>query len=188
MLKRIFLCAAVVCVAAPVHAGWFDFLSGSDDEVSTAPVAKTAAAGTSVDMLNQGMALLPLLSESLSVTEDQASGGMGALLGTAKSMLPASDFGTLADAIPGALGMMVDAPKVADSSTEGSGLLGSVIDIAAEHSDTVKMAKDLTEQFKALGLSADMIPKFTDTASNYLKQNGSPEAATMLSSIIGQLF
>lgn len=189
MLSRLILCVSIASVSAPSYAGFFDFLtSGDDKEQATEPAAAPVAKSTSSDMLSQGLALLPLLTQSLNVSDTQASGGMGALLQAAQALLSKGDFGTLADAIPNASSLLADAPKLTEKSSGGSDLLNSAMDLAAEHNDTAKTASNLASQFKSLGLSTDMIPKFTETANGFLKQNGNSEASDLLTSALGGLF
>jgi hypothetical protein len=135
-----------------------------------------SAAGSS--MAQTGLQLLPRLSQSLGVTGAQATGGMGALLQAAQLLLSGTDFGVLAKAIPGAETMLSTAPAVM-AAANGGGMMNSAMKILGDQNPQVKAGAQLLGQFKSLGMAAEMIPKFSDVGSNYLKQNGDAEASVL---------
>ncbi|MFT5888335.1 MAG: hypothetical protein ACI9BO_001153 [Zhongshania sp.] len=141
----------------------------------------SSAAGSS--MAQTGLQLLPLLSQSLGVTGAQATGGMGALLQAAQLLLSGTDFGVLAKAIPGAETMLSAAPAVM-AAANGGGIMNSAMKMVGDQNPQVKAGAQLLGQFKSLGMGAEMIPKFSDVGSNYLKQNGNAEASVLLNTAI----
>tara|TARA_R110000772_G_scaffold63105_1_gene141499 strand:+ start:1078 stop:1779 length:702 start_codon:yes stop_codon:yes gene_type:complete len=150
-------------------------------DANTAAAANQTATGS---MIQTGIQLLPLLSQTLGVSTSQATGGMGALLQTAQSLLSGNDFNVIANAIPGASGLLNAAPAVTAAAKGEGGLLGSAMKMATDSNPSLKAGAQLVSQFKSLGMGAEMIPKFTDVGSNYLKQNGNPEASILLDAAI----
>jgi len=148
-------------------------------DANTAAAANQTATGS---MSQTGIQLLPLLSQTLGVSTSQAAGGMGALLQTAQSLLSGNDFSVIANAIPNVSGLLGAAPEV--KSQANSSLLGSAMKMATDSNPSLKAGAQLVSQFKSLGMGAEMIPKFTDVGSNYLKQNGNPEASILLDAAI----
>ena len=63
------------------------------------------------------MELVGLLTDQLGVTENQASGGAGALFKMAKDSLSETDYGKVADAIPGIGSLIQSAPKPSESAS-----------------------------------------------------------------------
>ncbi len=177
----------LACFSMNANAGIWDsimgFFSGSEEEKVTeaAPAADNSAGG----LVATGLQLLPLLTQQLGVSGDQAKGGMGALLQTAQVLMSGSDFGKLSQMIPGASAMLSAAPQV--SSESSGGLTESVMKMAAEQSDTAKAGMQLVSQFKSLGMGADMIPKFTGVAESYLKQSDDPSTASLLTSALSNV-
>jgi hypothetical protein len=141
-------------------------------------VGASAAGGS---MAQTGLQLLPLLTQSLGVTGAQATGGMGALLQAAQLLLSGTDFGVLAKAIPGAETMLSAAPAVMAAANGGGmgGMMNSAMKMVGDQSPQVKAGAQLLGQFKSLGMGAEMLPKFSDVGSNYLKQNGNAEASVL---------
>ena len=166
--------AAVLAVSAgTAQAGFFDSLFGKEEaakevavpkveQAATTEAAANTAKSTSMDMgsiVSAASGLLPMLTESLGVTNDQAEGGMGALLGVAKNNLTGDEFGSLSQGIPGAESLLSAAPSIEKTG----GMSGLMSNLGA-------MGK-LTQQFEALGLSPDMIIKFSKMAINYFSDD-----------------
>lgn len=156
--------------------------SSATIDASTALEASTGNQAAAGGMLQTGMQLLPLLTQTLGVNTTQAMGGMGALLQTAQSLMSGGDFSVIANAIPGVSGLLSAAPAV--TATANGGLLGGAMKMATDSNPSLKAGAQLVSQFKSLGMGAEMIPKFTDVGSNYLKQNGNPEASVLLDAAI----
>lgn len=172
MKKRlcILLCGIV---SVQVHASVQNGMSAQAKTPLIVADAKATAAG-----------LVPMLTQGLGVTEAQATGGMGSILQAAKGLMSGTDFGSLSKAIPNMDSLLAAAPAVT-STKKGSGdLVGGAIDAASKYSANTKVGKQLLSQFKSLGLSPDMISKFSDVAMNYLKKGEMPQTADLLSSAL----
>jgi hypothetical protein len=123
------------------------------------------------DAKAQGAELAQLLSKSLGVTPQQASAGAGALFELAKKALKPEDFAKIAKVVPGMDGMLKSAPS------SGGGLassLGSMVGGSAGGMGTV------LEQFKAIGLSPEMVGRFTPVITKYVESKGGKELASLL--------
>ncbi|WP_373092384.1 DUF2780 domain-containing protein [Zhongshania sp.] len=155
--------------------------SGVSLDANTAAAVNQTATGS---MIQTGIQLLPLLSQTLGVSTSQATGGMGALLQTAQSVLSGNDFSVIANAIPGTSGLLNAAPAVTTTSKSEGGLLGNAMKMATDSNPSLKAGAQLVSQFKSLGMGAEMIPKFTNVGSSYLKQNGNAEASVLLDAAI----
>lgn len=150
--------------------------------VSLNAAANASEESASSSMIQTGIQLLPLLTQTLGISTTQATGGMGALLQTAQSLLSGGDFSVIASAIPGVSDLLGAAPDVSGSAN--SSLLGSAMSMVGDASPSLKAGAELVSQFKSLGMGAEMIPKFTDVGSNYLEQNGNTEASILLDAAI----
>jgi hypothetical protein len=148
-------------------------------DANTAAAANQTATGS---MIQTGIQLLPLLSQTLGVSTSQATGGMGALLQTAQSLLSGNDFSVIANAIPGANDLLSAAPAV--NAVINGGMLDGAMKMVTDSNPSLKAGAQLVSQFKSLGMGAEMIPKFSDVGSNYLKQNGNAEASILLDAAI----
>ena len=188
-MKKV-ICAAFVGVmcAQAANAGFFDsvsgFLGGDQKTEKAAEVNPEKAAGITSGLVSSSMQLLPLLIQQLNVTEAQATGGMGAIIQAAKGLLSKTEYGTLLSAIPNADTLLSAAPAI---STMVGGNASGVMDAMGKYGKTVQQGNDLVSQFKSLGLGADMIPKFTETASGFLSKTDTPEAGDLLTNALGSL-
>src|SRR5215469_9220880 len=109
--------------------------------------------------------LVQTLSKQLNVSEDQAAGGAGAIFQYAKGTLSGDDYGKVEKAVPEAADLVKKAPAV-DSATSAAGsMLGKTGGSAAG-------LASLTSSFDKLGMSSDMVGKFTPIVVNYVEQKG----------------
>ena len=100
--------------------------------------------------------LMNLLTQKLGVTKEQAKGGAGAIFTTAKKKLSTKNFGKLKNAVPSMNDLLQAAPKAGGfSSLLGGGDLGN-----------------LASSFSKLGLSPDMVGKFTPVILDYVESKG----------------
>lgn len=195
IIKSTLLFTALTMANVPAHAGLWDSISGffsdagSSNEVAAtevAPVAEVAPASQGTSLLTTGISLIPLLTQSLGVTDGQAEGGMGALLQAVQLLMPQSDFSSISQAIPNVSSLLGAAPAV-DSASSSGGMMDAAMQMAGEQSTTVKAGLDLVSQFKSLGMGADMIPQFSSVAESYVTQNSSPETGSLLSTALSSL-
>ena len=116
------------------------------------------------------------LTDQLSITPAQASGGAGALFGLAKSRLNPGDFSKVAAAVPGIDSFIKSAPSAAKKSggipglsqIEGSlpGSLGGLASVAGA--------------FQKLGLSPEMATKFVPILTKFVESKGGTSVASLL--------
>lgn len=111
-------------------------------------------------------ALTQLLTSQLGVTANQANGGVGSILSLAKEKLPSIDFNALAMFIPGADGFMKAAKDL-------GAVTGPIGDQAG-----------LTSAFSRLGMGQDMVPKFSQTMSDFVGKSGGDHARELLASVM----
>jgi hypothetical protein len=124
--------------------------------------------------------LVQMLVSKLSVTDKQASGGAGALLGYAKQKLSKDDFGKVSAALPETDTLLKAAPKTDTASlASAAGAMGGVA------SDATGLAA-VGNSFKKLGLSSDMVGKFLPVVTGYLQGKGKAgeAAAGLLSGVL----
>lgn len=189
LLTPVFLSALLL--SANAHAGFFDFLKSSDDE---APKAETTAseaptsnlASTGFDLAGS---LVPQLTSALSISDEQATGGLGSIMQYAKSTLSNSEEQQLESSIPGLDSILAAAPALAGSKGGLSSALGQIGALGGSVGDVAKAAGGISlvqQQFEALGLSPEMIGQIAQMAMQYFSSN---DAATsnLLSQALGAL-
>ena len=132
------------------------------------------------------MGLVGLLTDQLDVSEDQASGGAGALFKMAKGSLPKSDYGKVSDAIPGIGDLIQSAPEAPEAS-EASGGLSEKIAGAKEGLgglsktvDNVNKLAAVKDQFSQLGMGGDMVSKFIPVILKYADSKGGETVMNLL--------
>lgn len=183
-MKRILIVSLLLAVSMQAQAGFWEdisnFFSSSDNSGAEAATPTPQAVQT-------GLKLLPLLTQILGVTTGQAEGGMGAILQASRELLSGTEYGVLIDAIPNMDSLLKAAPAITDTTNSEGGMLGSALKIASEYSDTAKTGSQLVAQFQALGMSAEMIPKFANVASDYLQKTEHKEAANVLTTGLANL-
>jgi len=122
------------------------------------------------------MGLVDLLSSQLGVTKDQAQGGAGSIFQLAKQNLSVEDFSSIAKAVPGIDQMIGTAPKIEKSS----GTLGGISSMMGSSSNKLGGMTGLTSSFDKLGLTGDMVGKFTPIILDYVKNKGGEHAMNLL--------
>jgi len=180
-MKNFTILILMTFFCSQVHAGFFDWF-GSDDEDATEQVSPPPSS----DLVTQGLQMLPFLMQQLGITEGQASGGLGAILQTATSILSKGDSKSLLDAIPNATALLKAAPSIKQDTDEDN-MLSGVMKTAGEYSDTAKAAANLSSQFESLGMGAQMIPKFVDATKSFLNKSDNSDAAALLTSSLSSL-
>lgn len=110
--------------------------------------------------------LLGMLSSQLGVTDNQAKGGVGAMLTLAKEKLPAGDFGKIANLVPGASKYM-----------ELAKTLGAV-------AGPLKNMAGLNGALGKLGMQPETAGKFVPTVTNYLGKAG----GSYVQGLLGKVF
>jgi Protein of unknown function VcgC/VcgE (DUF2780) len=118
--------------------------------------AEMQSMGGGTDTLTQ------LLSSQLGVTSNQAMGGTGSILSLAKERLSGMDFSTLTKFIPGS-----------DTFMKAARDLGAVTGPVGDQAG-------LTSAFSRLGMGPDMVPKFTQTLSDFVGKAGGEPARNLV--------
>ncbi len=121
--------------------------------------------------------LVSLLTSQLGVTNQQAAGGAGSILGYAKGNMKADDFKKVAAAVPETKDLIKAAPK-AEGPASMLGGLGS-------QTGGVGATAALAGSFEKLGLKSDMIGKFIPIVVSYTKSKGGAGVGDLLSSALG---
>ncbi len=189
LLTPIFLSALIL--SANAHAGFFDFLKSSDDEApkAEATASETPASNLASTGLDLAGSLVPQLTSTLSISDEQATGGLGSIMQYAKSTLSNSEEQQLASSIPGLDSILAAAPALAGSKGGLSSALGHIGALGSSVGDVAKAAGGISlvqQQFEALGLSPEMIGQIAQMAMQYFSSN---DAATsnLLSQALGAL-
>jgi hypothetical protein len=107
-----------------------------------------------------------LLTNQLGVTSNQAMGGTGAILSLAKERLSGMDFSALTKLIPGSDTFMKTAKDLGAVTGPVGGQAG------------------LASAFSRLGMGPDMVPKFTQTLSDFVGKGGGEPAKNLLASAV----
>jgi len=105
------------------------------------------------------------LSNQLGVSESQATGGTGAILAFARQRLAAGDFDLIAKAIPGSEQYLGLAKQ----------LLGGM---------NINDKAGLQSAFSKMGMSPDMLSKFTPVVTDYVSKAGSDQAGKLLAGLL----
>ncbi|NRA72981.1 MAG: DUF2780 domain-containing protein [Gammaproteobacteria bacterium] len=190
-MKKLLILLTVSTLTIPVlsssaiaqEASWLDSLKsliGLDD-------AKEQSVDAVKSALPSSAGLVDMLTSSLNVNTEQASGGMGAILNYVKSNVSTDQFSQLAKSLPGVeglVGQMPDISKLSSGSSEG---LGGLLDKASEYSSSLKSINNVKKQFEALGLKPEMISNFVDSAKGYLDTDGGQQAKKVLTDGLSNL-
>jgi hypothetical protein len=131
--------------------------------------------------------LVSMLTSSLGVNTDQASGGMGSILNYVKNNVSTDQFSQLVKSLPGVDSLVSQMPDLSQLSSGSSDSLSGLLDKASEYSDSLKSINDVTKQFEVLGLKPEMITSFISSAQSYLDTEQGQEAKKMLTDGLGKL-
>jgi hypothetical protein len=123
--------------------------------------------------------LIGLLTSQLGVTEQQATGGVGSLLGFAKEQMGIADFDVVSSALPGVDSLIGAAPEA------GSGALGSASSMLGGTSlggasGGLGDIAGVASSFSELGMSPDMVNQFVPVILEYAQSAGSEQAMQLL--------
>ncbi len=181
-MKQGLLIAATVALtlSAQANASWFDGLFGGEEDTATAVESTTVAQPAATQTLD-ALAMIPMLTDSLGVTQQQAQGGLGSLFNFAKGNLAQDNFGQLSSLLPGVDQLLGAVPEVSETaSQESSGGLSGLLNTAAQYSDSLQAVNQVTQQFQALGLEPEMILQYIQVAQQYLNTPEGQQAKQLL--------
>jgi hypothetical protein len=125
------------------------------------------------------MELVQQLISNLGLSEEQAQGGAGLLLGLLKDKLPETDFAQVSGVVPDSEGLIDKAPEAGGGL---GGLLGGVASSlgGSQLGDLASLAGG----FSKLGLDADMIGKFVPILLSFLESKGGEDLAGIVSKVL----
>ncbi len=137
----------------------------------------------SLASMAQASELVNLLMSQLGVTEQQATGGAGAIFKTAQHNLKPDEFKQIESAVPEAGSLIKAAPQVAEKKS--SGAFGSLTAMAKGVSPKLGATAELAQSFNELGLEKQMMGKFTNVVVDYCKQKGGAMVAELMQKAVG---
>jgi hypothetical protein len=114
--------------------------------------------------------LIGSLVDTLDVSEEQATGGAGAVFREAKDNMSSGDYSQLLNAVPGIDSLISAAPQAGDLAGKASSLLGG----------SAGSMTDMAESFSKLGLSPDMVNQFVPVILDFVQSEGGQQAMTLL--------
>jgi hypothetical protein len=132
------------------------------------------------------MDLVGLLSNQLKVTEDQATGGAGSLFKVAKETMSETDYGKVAEALPGIGSLIESAPKISESAAGLSEKLGGAvqgISALSKAEENVNKLAAVSDQFSQLGLDKGMVSQFIPIILNYANSKGGETIMNLLKGV-----
>jgi len=129
----------------------------------------STAAPVSADMSK----LIGSLVDTLGVSEEQATGGAGAVFSEAKNNMSSGDYSQLLKAVPGIDSLISGAPQA-------GGLAGKVSSLLGGSAGSVKGMTALADSFSKLGLSPDMVNQFVPVILDFVQSEGGQQAMTLL--------
>ena len=117
--------------------------------------------------------LIGSLVDTLGVSEEQATGGAGAVFKEAKNNMSPGDYSQLLNAVPGIDSLISAAPQT-------GGLTGKATSLLGGSAGSVKGMTALAESFSKLGLSPDMANQFLPVIMDFVQSEGGQQAMTLL--------
>ena len=121
--------------------------------------------------------LIGSLVDKLGVSDEQATGGSGAVFKEAKNNMDPGDYTQLLKAVPGIDSLMSAAPEAGGLTGKASSLLGGSGGSAAGMAN-------LADSFSKLGLAPDMVNQFVPVILDYVQSEGGQQAMTLLKSAL----
>lgn len=130
-----------------------------------------------VETVADGVTLTDILVSQLSVSQQQAFGGAGALFQVAKQNMDPQAFSTLSQSVPGMNDMLAAAPTPSDPV---SSLAGSLSSMMGDTDNTLGTVASLAASFNELNLSPEMVGQFIPIMTEYVKNTGGQVTANLL--------
>ena len=128
--------------------------------------------------------LISMLMGNLNVSQEQATGGAGAVFGAAKEKMSPQDFSTVSDALPGIGDLITAAPGITGSGGSGksgvSSMLGGLAGSKSSAANSLGGLSSLTDTFSQLGLGPDMVGKYVDQILQFADSQGGKEVMNLL--------
>jgi len=124
--------------------------------------------------------LVSSLTQKLGVSNEQATGGAGAILGYAKGKLSPEDYSSVNKAIPESDTLIKSAPKE-DNMTSKLGNMAS--SLGGGEGKSAGGLGALAGSFGKLGLSPDMASKFLPVVLEYANSKGGSKVSGLLQGV-----
>lgn len=131
--------------------------------------------------------LVGMLTQQLGVTTPQAEGGAGAIFSAAKQKLSPAEYTQVSDKVPEATTLLDKAPE---PKSEGGGMTKTIGGVSSAlggsggslggAAATVGGMGALSDSFSSLGMSSDMVGKFTPIVLDYAKSKGGDTVMNLL--------
>lgn len=144
-----------------------------------ASAASNAAGGVAAPTVPTSGSLTQVIMQRLGVSQQQATGGAGAVFGLAKSNMAEDDFSKVAAGVPGIDSLLAAAPATGAAGGLTSGL-GSVAGSVGGAAGSLGSLAGLAGSFTSLGMSADMATKFVPICVEYVQGTAGPDTAALL--------
>lgn len=114
--------------------------------------------------------LIGSLVDKLGVSEEQATGGAGAIFKEGKNNMSSDDYSQLLNAVPGIDSLISAAPQAGGLGGKASSLLGGSAGSMA----------GLADSFSKLGLSPEMVNQFVPIVMDFVQSEGGQQTMTLL--------
>jgi hypothetical protein len=132
------------------------------------------------------MELVNLLTQQLGINSQQASGGLGLLMGVARETL-GGNFNQVAQTIPGIEALIQHAPKT-EGVTSAAGALGALGGLLGDKAggalSSLGTLASLAGGFKQLGLGTDSVGKFIPVILGMVQNKGGDSAKNLLAGVL----
>jgi len=159
-----------------------DFNLGSASKAQTTLTVQSGASSvTGINSTAVQGSLTDTLVKKLSISNEQAQGGAGALFQLAKSKLDAGQFAELSKAVPEMDSLLSAAPKPSGAI---SGLAQGASSALGEANKAYGNLAGLAPAFKALNLSPDSVDEFVPVVVDYVSAKSGAVTANMLQSAL----
>ena len=159
-----------------------DFNLGSASKAQTTQTVQSGASSvTGINSTAVQGSLTDTLVKKLSISNEQAQGGAGALFQLAKSKLDAGQFAELSKAVPEMDSLLSAAPKPSGAI---SGLAQGASSALGEANNAYGNLAGLAPAFKALNLSPDSVDEFVPVVVDYVSAKSGAVTANMLQSAL----
>lgn len=109
--------------------------------------------------------LIGSLVDTLGVSQEQATGGAGAVFREAKNNMSSDGYAQLLDAVPGIDSLISKAPQT-------DGLMGKASSLLGGSSGSMTGMASLADSFSKLGLSSDMVNRFVPMVLDFVQSEG----------------
>ena len=119
--------------------------------------------------------MLASVAQKLGITEEQATGAVGAVFDYAKENLSAEDFSSIASGIPGMDSLLSAAP-----SGDSGSLLSQAGSMLGDSAGSAGGLASLAGSFESLGLDADMVNQLLPMVYDFVGNSSGSDALGLL--------